>query len=37
MSMNNFDKELDALDHQIAFFTTFGLNGSEVAKKTWKK
>ena len=36
MSMNNFDKELDPLDHQIAFFTTFGLNGSEVAKKLGK-
>ena len=34
--MNNFDRELDALDHQIAFFTTFGLNGSEIAKQLGK-
>ena len=31
--MEKFDRELDALDHQIAFFTTFGLNGSEIAKQ----
>ena len=31
--MDNFDRDLDALDYQIAFFTTFGLNGAEVAKQ----
>ena len=31
--MDNFDRNLDELDYQIAFFTTFGLNGAEVAKQ----
>jgi len=31
--MDNFDRDLDALDYQIAFFTTFGLNGAEIAKQ----
>ena len=31
--MDNFDRNLDALDYQIAFFTTLGLNGAEVAKQ----
>ena len=34
--MEKFNRELDPLDHQIAFYTTFGLNGSEVAKKLGK-
>ena len=34
--MENFNRELDPLDHQIAFYTTCGLNGSEVARKLGK-
>ena len=34
--MEKFNRELDPLDHQIAFYTTFGLNGSEVARKLGK-
>ncbi|NDG90048.1 MAG: hypothetical protein EBY59_05280, partial [Proteobacteria bacterium] len=34
--MDNFDRNLDALDYQIAFFTTLGLNGAEVAKQLEK-
>jgi len=34
--MDKFDRELDALDYQIAFFSTFGLNGSEIAKQLGK-
>ncbi len=34
--MDNSDRNLDALDYQIAFFTTFGLNGAEVAKQLEK-
>ena len=31
--MDKFDRNLDALDYQIAFFTSFGLNGAEIAKQ----
>ena len=34
--MDKFDRELDALHYQIAFFSTFGLNGSEIAKQLGK-
>ena len=34
--MNKFDRDLEAIDYQIAFFTTFGLNGAEVAKQLGK-
>ena len=34
--MDKFDRNLDALDYQIAFFTTFGLNGAEIAKQLGK-
>jgi len=34
--MDKFDRELDALDYQIAFFSTFGLNSSEIAKQLGK-
>lgn len=34
--MENFNRELDPLDHQIAFYTSFGLNGAEVARKLGK-
>ena len=34
--MDKFDRDLDAIDYQIAFFTTFGLNGAEVAKQLGK-
>ena len=34
--MEKFDRDLEAIDYQIAFFTTFGLNGTEVAKQLGK-
>jgi hypothetical protein len=34
--MDKYDRNLDAIDYQIAFFTTFGLNGTEVAKQLGK-
>ena len=34
--MQNFNRKLEAIDYQIAFFTTFGLNGAEVAKQLGK-
>ena len=34
--MDKFDRDLDVIDYQIAFFTTFGLNGAEVAKQLGK-
>ena len=34
--MDNYDRDLEAIDYQIAFFTTFGLNGAEVAKQLGK-
>tara|TARA_B100000925_G_scaffold71950_1_gene50184 strand:- start:128 stop:589 length:462 start_codon:yes stop_codon:yes gene_type:complete len=34
--MDKYDRDLDALDYQIAFFTTFGLNGAEVANQLGK-
>lgn len=35
--MDNFDRNLDALDYQIPFFTTLGLNCAEVAKQLEKQ
>ena len=34
--MDKYDRDLEAIDYQIAFFTTFGLNGAEVAKQLGK-
>ena len=34
--MEKFNRKLEAIDYQIAFFTTFGLNGAEVAKQLGK-
>ena len=34
--MKKFNRKLEAIDYQIAFFTTFGLNGAEVAKQLGK-
>ena len=34
--MDKLDRNLDALDYQIAFFTTFVLNGAEIAKQLGK-
>ena len=34
--MQKFNRKLEAIDYQIAFFTTFGLNGAEVGKQLGK-